>query len=80
MSVKIRLKRVGAKKKPSYRVVVACSGRARDGKIIELLGSYNPMCQPKAVNIKPDKVKKWLSNGAQPTKTVKSLFKKLKLV
>ncbi|MGI6752265.1 MAG: 30S ribosomal protein S16 [Anaerovoracaceae bacterium] len=76
MSVKIRLKRMGAKKKPFYRVIVADSRSPRDGKFIEELGYYNPLTDPVDVKIDEEKAKKWLSNGAQPTETVKSLFKK----
>lgn len=74
--VKIRLKRLGAKKKPFYRVVVADSRAPRDGKFIEELGYYNPMTEPKEIKIDAEKAKKWLGNGAQPTETVKALFKK----
>ena len=74
--VKIRLKRMGAHKKPSYRVVVADARSPRDGKFIEEIGYYNPMTEPKEIKIDEEKAKKWLSNGAQPTETVKALFKK----
>lgn len=76
MAVKIRLKRMGAKKKPFYRVIVADSRSPRDGKFIEELGYYNPLTNPADVKIDAEKAQKWLSNGAQPTETVKSLFKK----
>jgi small subunit ribosomal protein S16 len=76
MAVKIRLKRMGANKKPFYRVVVADSRSPRDGKFIEELGYYNPMTSPAEVKINVEKATKWLSNGAQPTETVRSLFKK----
>lgn len=76
MSVKIRLKRMGAKKKPFYRVVVADSHSPRDGKFIEELGYYNPLTNPADLKIDVEKAVKWLSNGAQPTDTVRSLFKK----
>ncbi|MCI5898320.1 MAG: 30S ribosomal protein S16 [Anaerovoracaceae bacterium] len=76
MAVKIRLKRMGAKKKPFYRVIVADSRSPRDGKFIEELGYYNPLTEPAEVKIDADKAKQWLSNGAQPTDTVKGLFKK----
>jgi len=76
MSVKIRLKRMGAKKKPFYRVVVADSRSPRDGKFIEELGYYNPLTSPAEIKIDSEKAEKWLSNGAQPTDTVRSLFKK----
>ncbi len=76
MAVKIRLKRMGAHKKPFYRVVVADSRSPRDGRFIEEIGYYNPMTNPSDVKIDGEKAKKWISNGAQPTETVKSLFKK----
>ncbi|MCI8631207.1 MAG: 30S ribosomal protein S16 [Firmicutes bacterium] len=74
--VKIRLKRMGAHKKPFYRVVVADARAPRDGKFIEEIGYYDPMKEPKVINIDEEKAKKWLANGAQPTETVKTLFKK----
>ncbi len=74
--VKIRLKRMGAHKSPFYRVVVADGRAPRDGKFIEEIGYYNPMSNPKEIKIDGEKAKKWLSTGAQPTETVKSLFKK----
>lgn len=74
--VKIRLKRMGSNKKPFYRVVVADSRRARDGKFIEEIGTYNPMVEPPEIKIDGEKAKKWISNGAQPTETVRSLMKK----
>ncbi|MEF9921861.1 MAG: 30S ribosomal protein S16 [Anaerovoracaceae bacterium] len=74
--VKIRLKRIGAHKKPFYRVIVADSRRPRDGKFIEEVGYYNPLVEPVEIKIDGEKVKKWLDNGAQPTETVKSLLKK----
>lgn len=76
MAVKIRLKRMGAKKSPFYRVVVADSRYPRDGRFIEEIGTYNPMVEPAAVNIDVEKAQKWLKNGAQPTDTVKVLLKK----
>ena len=76
MAVKIRLKRMGAKKSPFYRVVVADSRYPRDGRFIEEIGTYNPMVEPAAVNIDAEKAQKWLKNGAQPTDTVKVLLKK----
>lgn len=76
MAVKIRLKRIGAKKNPYYRVVVADSRSPRDGKFIEEIGTYDPMKEPSLVNIDADKAAAWLKNGAQPTETVKSLFVK----
>ena len=74
--VKIRLKRMGAHKKPFYRVVVADSRRSRDGKFIEEIGYYNPLTEPPVIKIDDEKAKKWLGNGAQPTEVVKGLFKK----
>ena len=76
MAVKIRLRRMGAKKAPFYRVVVADSRYPRDGRFIEEIGYYNPMANPAEVKIDAEKAKKWISNGAQPTETVKSLLKK----
>ena len=74
--VKIRLRRMGAHKKPFYRVVVADSRAQRDGKFIEEIGYYDPMKEPKVIEINAELAKKWLENGAQPTDTVKALFKK----
>ena len=76
MAVKIRLKRMGAHKKPFYRVVVADSRSPRDGKFIEEIGFYNPLTDPEDIKIDGELAKKWISNGAQPTDTVKSLFRK----
>ncbi|MCI6008131.1 30S ribosomal protein S16 [Oscillospiraceae bacterium LCP25S3_E10] len=76
MMVKIRLRRMGAKKSPFYRVVVADSRYPRDGRFIEEIGYYNPMVNPEEVNVDAEKAKKWISNGAQMTDTVKLLFKK----
>lgn len=76
MAVKIRLKRMGAKKSPFYRVVVADSRAPRDGKFIEEIGYYNPITEPAEVKIDAEKAKKWLSTGAQPTETVRALLKK----
>ncbi len=73
--VKIRLRRMGAHKKPFYRVVVADSRAPRDGKFIEEIGYYDPMKEPKVIEINAELAKKWLENGAQPTDTVKKLFK-----
>ncbi len=74
--VKIRLRRMGAKKSPFYRIVVADSRYPRDGRFIEEIGTYNPLTQPSEVKVDADKVKEWIAKGAQPTDTVKSLFKK----
>ena len=76
MAVKIRLKRIGAKKAPFYRVVVADSRYPRDGRFIEEIGYYNPLSNPVEIKIDSEKANKWISNGAQPTETVKSLLKK----
>ena len=76
MAVKIRLRRMGAKKTPFYRIVVADSRFPRDGRFIEEIGYYNPLVNPVEVKVDSEKAKKWISNGAQPTDTVKALFKK----
>ncbi|HPU22100.1 MAG TPA: 30S ribosomal protein S16 [Thermoclostridium caenicola] len=73
--VKIRLKRMGAKKKPFYRIVVADARSPRDGKFIEQIGTYNPLANPSEIKVDVEKAKKWLSTGAQPTDTVKKLLK-----
>ena len=74
MAVKIRLTRLGDKKSPFYRVVVADSRTARDGKVIEQIGTYNPLKNPAEIKINADLAKKWLSKGAEPTETVKSIL------
>ena len=74
--LKIRLKRLGAKKRPFYRIVVADSRVARDGKTIAEIGYYNPVSEPIELKIDQEAAKKWISNGAQPTDTVKALLKK----
>lgn len=76
MAVKIRLKRLGAKKVPFYRIVVADSRAPRDGKTIEEIGTYNPMVNPAEVTIDAEKAISWIKNGAQPTETVRALLKK----
>ena len=73
--VKIRLKRMGAKKTPFYRIVVADSRYPRDGRFIEQIGTYNPLTNPSTINVDNEKALKWLSQGAQPTDTVKELLK-----
>ena len=73
--VKIRLRRMGAKKAPFYRVVVADSRSPRDGRCIEEIGTYNPLTEPATVNIDVEKAQAWIKNGAQPTDTVRSLLK-----
>jgi len=74
MAVRIRLKRMGAKKRPFYRVVVADSRFPRDGRFIEEIGYYNPLTEPAQIKIDSAKALKWLSKGAKPSETVKSLF------
>ena len=76
MAVKIRLNRMGAKKNPFYRVVVADSRAPRDGRFIEILGNYDPSKQPAVVNLDEAKVLDWMNKGAQPTDTVKNLLSK----
>ena len=75
--VKIRLRRMGAKKAPYYRVVVADSHSPRDGRFIEELGIYDPMAESDKIKVDLERVKYWISNGAQPTDTVRGLIKKL---
>ncbi len=77
MAVKIRLTRMGDKKSPFYRVVVADSRKARDGEYIENIGTYNPLTQPVEIKIDEVKAKKWLANGAQPTETARTLLVKM---
>ena len=76
MAVKIRLRRMGAKKNPFYRIVVADSRYPRDGRFIEEIGYYDPLKEPVEVKVDAEKAQKWLSNGAQPTDTVRALLKK----
>ena len=76
MAVKIRLTRMGAKKAPFYRVVVADSRFPRDGRFIEEIGYYNPISEPVEIKINAEAAQKWIKNGAQPTDTVKALLKK----
>ena len=76
MAVKIRLRRMGAKKKPFYRVIVADARSPRDGRSIEEIGYYNPMVEPVDLNIDTEKAIKWINQGAQPTQTVRDLFKR----
>ncbi|MBO7288846.1 MAG: 30S ribosomal protein S16 [Clostridia bacterium] len=73
--VKIRLKRMGAKKTPFYRIVVADSRYPRDGRFIDQIGTYNPLTEPSTINVDSEKALKWLGQGAQPTDTVKELLK-----
>jgi len=76
MAVKIRLKRMGMKKMPFYRVVVADERAPRDGRFIEEIGYYNPMTEPATIKIDAEKAQQWIKNGAQPTDTVRTLLKK----
>ena len=80
MAVKIRLKRLGSKKNPFYRVVVADERSPRDGRLIEEIGYYNPLTDPVDIKIDAEKATKWLNNGAQPTETVRSLLKKSEIL
>ena len=80
MAVKMRLRRMGAKKAPFYRVVVADERSPRDGKFIDEIGYYNPLTNPAEIKIDAAKAEAWLNNGAQPTETVKSLLKKSGIV
>ncbi len=77
--LRIRLRRVGAKKQPSYRIVVADSRAPRNGAFVEVIGQYDPRTDPPTVKVKEDKAAKWLKTGAQPSETVALLFKKLGL-
>ena len=76
MAVRIRLRRMGAKKAPFYRIVVSDSRSPRDGRFIEEIGYYNPLTDPADVKIDGDKAKAWIANGAQPTDTVRAILKK----
>ena len=76
MAVKIRLKRMGSKKRPFYRVVVADSRSPRDGRFIETVGTYNPLTEPEQVTLKEEAIMNWLSNGAQPSDTVRNILSK----
>ena len=80
MAVKMRLTRMGAKKAPFYRVIVADSRSPRDGRFIEEIGYYNPLTEPAEVKIDAELAKKWLANGAQPTDTVRALLKKTEIL
>jgi small subunit ribosomal protein S16 len=75
LAVKMRLTRVGSKKNPIYRVVIADSRSPRDGKFIEIVGRYNPQTDPSTIELKEDKVREWLAKGAQPTDSVRRLLK-----
>lgn len=76
MAVKIRLRRIGAKKSPFYRIVVADSRFPRDGRFIEEIGTYNPLTNPSEITIDKEKAQQWIKNGAQPTDTVRAILKK----
>ena len=76
MAVKLRLKRMGSKAKPFYRIVAADARSPRDGKIIEKIGTYNPMTEPSTIVLDKEKVEQWIKNGAKPTDTVKALIEK----
>lgn len=76
LATRIRLRRMGSKKAPFYRVVVADSRSPRDGRCIEEIGYYNPISQPETIEIDTEKAAKWVNNGAQPSETVRALFKK----
>jgi len=76
MAVKIRLARHGAKKRPFYRIVAAQNEAPRDGRFLEVLGTYNPLTEPATIEVKVDRVKDWLARGAQPSDTVRSLLRK----
>ena len=78
--VKIRLRRMGAKKAPFYRIVVADSRYPRDGRFIEEIGYYNPIAEPVVLKVDAEKAQKWLNDGAQPTDTVKALLKKANVI
>ena len=80
MAVRIRLRRMGAKKKPFYRVVVADHRSPRDGRFIEEIGYYNPLTEPAEIKIDADKAKDWMNRGAQPSDTVKALLKKSNII
>lgn len=76
MAVKLRLKRMGSKQKPFYRIVAADSRSPRDGRFIETIGTYNPIKKPAEISVNEELALKWLKNGAQPTDTVRSIFSK----
>ena len=76
MAVKIRLRRIGAKKSPFYRVIIADERSPRNGRFIEEIGTYNPMTEPAVITVDAEKAQTWIKNGAQPTDTVRGLLKK----
>ena len=75
MGVRIRLSRMGSKKRPFYRIVVADSRAPRDGRFVEVIGTYNPRTEPVEVQVNPERLQTWLKQGAEPTDTVRSLLK-----
>ena len=80
MAVKIRLRRMGAKKAPFYRVIVADERSPRDGRFIDEIGYYNPLTSPAEIKIDSEKAQRWIANGAQPTETVRTLLKKSEII
>lgn len=78
--LKLRLRRMGAKKRPSYRIVVAESSAPRDGKFIEIIGQYDPLTDPATIRLNEERAKHWLSVGAQPTETVRDILRRANLV
>jgi small subunit ribosomal protein S16 len=78
--IKLRLRRMGAKKRPSYRIVAADSRSPRDGRFIEVIGTYDPLTDPATVKINEERARHWLSNGAQPTETVRTLLRREGLI
>ena len=78
MATKIRLQRIGSKKKPCYRIVVADERRSRDGKVIEFVGTYDPRIDPPEVKMNLQKVDEWIGNGAQPSEKMKSIIKRVR--
>lgn len=78
--VKIRLRRMGAHKNPYYRIIVADSHSPRDGKFIEEIGTYDPLCNPSGIKVDGERAKYWIANGAQPTETVRALLKKAEVL
>lgn len=80
MAVKLRLRRMGAKKRPFYRIVAADSRSPRDGRFIEIVGTYNPLVNPAELNINEEKIMKWLNNGAKPSDTVRDILSKTGII
>ncbi|MDQ7032197.1 MAG: 30S ribosomal protein S16 [Desulfonauticus sp.] len=79
MALKLRLTRMGSKKRPFYRIVAINSATRRDGRALDIVGYYNPMTEPPTINVDPEKLKKWMDRGAKPSDTVRSLLKKVGL-